>query len=843
MIMFHAVLMVFVALWGSVAPQNISFVRGSSPCSGSLELTRSQYRRRFIRKINEWGLVPVAAVCRQLNCGAALSTHTVGRSRQEPGGMPSTTVVQKFNCSEYIRLEKGTQCSGILEIRSNLGNKSWSAVCKEDFDELTAEVACRELSCGAPSSIQEIVYEERQAPSLTTMFHCQDRESALRNCLSFTGKVCTSKKAVNLTCSEPNNVRLVGGKSGCRGTLEMRQGVEWRGLRKLPRGFWWAGRVCSQLNCGSVISVGLRRSNSPTTKWAIVRDCDESSLADCYFYDEYSSINVEITCSDATRLVNGTDTCSGRLQVKPNLEWLSVCAEGFTQQSAQVACRELGCGVLSAMTRVFTEQIETPTWKSNFHCRGNESSLKGCRKSPRERTSCFPGEAVWLCCSDPDDLRLVGGTSRCNGRVQLKHDDEWRDLVLFLADRSASTFICHWLSCGSPISLVAREKSTPSIWVMYNSCVQSDASLRDCVTTFDQPWDTGIEIYCSDSVRLINETSACSGMLGVKSNGSWFSVCEKDLTQQNAEVFCRELGCGPPSSQQLALHGNPGEEVVAQNIHCQGNESVLLDCQWLTSARDECSSSQSVTLTCFDNVRLSGAKSRCAGTLEMAIRGEWRRVIADGPWDRNSTAVLCEQLGCGSAVSESTIWDNRSRPIWEISTSCIHTTSALSDCVVVKRIRESSESQEVICSGLLAEPNISLSSSAFGFSNVEQKRFYLLLGSNFTVTCSAKPQYQGGFFQLLLNDSGTVQNYTTPAVNHSANFLFYAADHTHQGDYRCFYHNNVFSHNFSSQSQTLSLILQASVKELIIRLVIVLLGMMLQITAFAFYTKAALQRP
>lgn len=225
---------------------------------------------------------------------------------------------------EYIRLEKGTQCSGILEIRSNLGNKSWSAVCKEDFDELTAEVACRELSCGAPSSIQEIVYEERQAPSLTTMFHCQDRESALRNCLSFTGKVCTSKKAVNLTCSgktvsnvtivtilleegitemflyfssEPNNVRLVGGKSGCRGTLEMRQGVEWRGLRKLPRGFWWAGRVCSQLKCGSVISVGLRRSNSPTTKWAIVRDCDESSLADCYFYDEYSSINVEITCS------------------------------------------------------------------------------------------------------------------------------------------------------------------------------------------------------------------------------------------------------------------------------------------------------------------------------------------------------------------------------------------------------------------------------------------------------------------------------------------------------------------------------------------------------------------
>lgn len=84
-------------------------------------------------------------------------------------------------------------------------------MCKDDFDKLTAEVACRELGCGAPSSIQEIVYEERQAPSLTTMFHCQDRESALRNCLSFTGKVCTSKKAVNLTCSGKtvSNVTIV----------------------------------------------------------------------------------------------------------------------------------------------------------------------------------------------------------------------------------------------------------------------------------------------------------------------------------------------------------------------------------------------------------------------------------------------------------------------------------------------------------------------------------------------------------------------------------------------------------------------------------------------------------
>lgn len=103
----------------------------------------------------------------------------------------------------------------------------------------------------------------------------------------------------------------------------------------------------------------------------------------------------------------------------------------------------------------------------------------------------------------------------------------------------------------------------------------------------------------SDSVRLISGTNACSGMLAVKSSGLWLPVCENHLTQQNAEVLCRELGCGPPSSQHLALVGNPGQEVGAQNIHCQGNESVLLDCQWLTPAREECSPAKSVTLTCL----------------------------------------------------------------------------------------------------------------------------------------------------------------------------------------------------------------------------------------------------
>lgn len=105
---------------------------------------------------------------------------------------------------------------------------------------------------------------------------------------------------------------------------------------------------------------------------------------------------------------------------------------------------------------------------------------------------------------------------------------------------------------------------------------------------------------------------------------------------------------------------------------------------------------------------------------------------------------------------------------------------------------------------ILAQPNISFSAHNDGASEAKQG-LQVLMGSSFTICCSILPQYPGGSFELILTTSAMSQNYTLPAVNHSAHFLFSAADHTHQGDYRCVYHINVFSHNFSSESQPLHL--------------------------------------
>ncbi|XP_037602362.1 scavenger receptor cysteine-rich type 1 protein M130-like, partial [Sebastes umbrosus] len=304
--------------------------------------------------------------------------------------------------------------------------------------------------------------------------------------------------------------------------------------------------------------------------------------------------------------------------------------------------------------------------------------------------------------------------------------------------------------------------------------------------------------------RLVNGTSLCSGRLEVKSNQfnqSWSSVCDADFDQQDAEVVCRELGCGAPSVLQGALYGEVEDPMWTKEFQCGGTESALLDCRSSGSDRNTCSPGKAVGLTCSESVRLVGGDSRCAGTLELK-QGEWRPVI-DSVWNLKEAAAACSQLDCGSAVSVERREETSRRPVWRIiSSDCVQSGSALRECAASG---SSNSILNLTCSDLLLQPNISASSSVDGVSEAHQQGFHVLRGSTFTISCSIQPQYPGGSFQLNFTSSTSALNYTQPAVNHSAHFLFPAAEPAHQGRYSCVYHVYVFSHDFFSESRLISL--------------------------------------
>ncbi|XP_035854914.1 scavenger receptor cysteine-rich type 1 protein M160-like isoform X3 [Sander lucioperca] len=847
---------------GLTCSEPVRLVGGDSRCAGTLEVKHNGERRPVSYRHSGWTLKTAAAACRESDCGSAVSVverkessdrsmwwimydcvHS-GSALRECAASASSHSIVDLICSDSVRLVNGTSlCSGRLEVKTNKSTQHWSSVCEDDFDQQDAEVVCRELGCGAPSVLQGALYGEVEPPMRTKEFQCAGHESALLDCRSSGSdrNTCSPGKAVGLTCSESDALRLVGGASRCAGSLELKHHGEWR---RVSFSYWTlktAAAACRELECGSAVSLGGKAS-SDRSLLRIWSDCVQSgsALRECAS-PASSPFIVDLTCSDSVRLVNGTSLCSGRLEVKTNQStqhWSSVCEDDFDQQDAEVVCRELGCGAPSILQGALYGEVEPPMRTKEFQCGGHESALLDCRSSGSDRNTCSPGKAVGLTCSEPDFVRLVGGASRCAGALEVKQG-EWRPVIYIDSDWTLNTAaaFCRELDCGSAISVGKREEFTRrSVWGISSVCVQSGSVLRECVDSAS--FKSFLNLTCSDSVRLVNGTSLCSGRLEVKTNQStqrWSSVCEDDFDQQDAEVVCRELGCGAPSVLQGALYGEVEAPMRTKEFQCGGNESALLDCRSSGSDRNTCSPGKAVGLTCSETgvVRLLGGDSRCAGTLELKHNREWRAVIGSGS-TLKIAAAACRELSCGSAVSVVDREEFSVKYVWKIWSDCVESGSALRECAASDL---SSLIPNLTCSDLLLQPNISVSSSLDRVSEAQQERFQVFWHSDFTISCSIQPQYPGGSFQLTFTSSHSAHNSIQPAVNHSAHFLFPAAEPAHQGSYSCVYHLYVFSHNFSSESHVLSLGV-IDPRPLIIRAILLPLILLVVNTFLYFYCTA-----
>uniref|UniRef100_A0A8C6SBI9 SRCR domain-containing protein n=1 Tax=Neogobius melanostomus TaxID=47308 RepID=A0A8C6SBI9_9GOBI len=282
-----------------------------------------------------------------------------------------------------------------------------------------------------------------------------------------------------------------------------------------------------------------------------------------------------------------------------------------------------------------------------------------------------------------------GRASRCEGTVEAELRGEWRRVVTYHGDwdLEAAAAVCRGLDCGSAVSTEVRGGSDRSkVWSVKTDCVKK-SSVRDCL--FDDSSSSLLQVICSDSVRLVGGRSLCSGSLQIQDQSlaqSWAGVCEGALDRRGAEVLCRELGCGAPLLQGAL-------SPLGQTFHCEGNESKLMDCNRTRTGPETC---PTLNLTCKEPLRLVGGASRCEGTVEAELRGEWRRVVTRyDDWDLEAAAAVCRGLDCGSAVStEKTRGSDRSK-VWRVFTDCVK-KSSVRDCLFDD---SSSSLLQVICSG------------------------------------------------------------------------------------------------------------------------------------------------
>jgi len=78
------------------------------------------------------------------------------------------------------------------------------------------------------------------------------------------------------------------------------------------------------------------------------------------------------------RLVGGSMSWEGRVEVLYNGQWGTVCDDAFGADDADVVCRQLGFGAAVAWGNGDFGQGSDPIWLNNLGCNGHEAALELC---------------------------------------------------------------------------------------------------------------------------------------------------------------------------------------------------------------------------------------------------------------------------------------------------------------------------------------------------------------------------------------------------------------------------------------------------------------------------------
>uniref|UniRef100_A0A4W6BP47 Soluble scavenger receptor cysteine-rich domain-containing protein SSC5D n=1 Tax=Lates calcarifer TaxID=8187 RepID=A0A4W6BP47_LATCA len=469
-------------------------------------------------------------------------------------------------------------------------------------------------------------------------------------------------------------VRLVG-STRCSGRVEIYHSNTWGTVCDDNWDFSDAEVVCRELGCGVALNATQSAFFGQGTGqiWLDEVKCSgsEMSLTECQHggFGKHNCQHNEdagVVCS-GVRLV-GSTRCSGRVEIYHSNTWGTVCDDNWDFSDAEVVCRELGCGVaLNATQSAFFGPGTGQIWLDEVKCSGSEMSLTECQHGGFGKHNCGHGEDAGVVCSG---VRLVGpGSDWCSGRVEIYHSNTWGTVCDDSWDFNDAKVVCRELGCGVALNATQSAHFGPGTGQI--------CCCHELLTNHFH------NVLCL-GVRLVGSTR-CSGRVEIYHNKTWGTVCDDSWDFSDAEVVCRELGCGTALSAPHSAHFGEGTgQIWLDEVKCSGTETSLTECQHGGFGTHNCQHNEDAGVVCSGEkcVRLVGPGSdQCSGRVEIYHNNTWG-TVCDDDWDFNDAKVVCRELGCGVALSapQSAFFGPGIGQIWLRNVNCSGSETSLNEC-------------------------------------------------------------------------------------------------------------------------------------------------------------------